>query len=83
MTDQTVDFGAAEAVLAEKAKRAKNKIQTTGEIHKKMVANFNQTKEEILRLKAKRDAIDLQIKALEAKQENRKKFHEQFKKNSE
>lgn len=72
----------AEAELRRREKKAKDKVQTTGQIHKKMVENFNRAKEEIQRLKAKRDAIDRQIEALERKQENRKKFHEQVKKNS-
>lgn len=74
----TIDFSAAEAELARREEKAKKRVQTSAEIHKKMVENFNRTKDEISKLKARRDAIDNQIKALEAKQENRKNFHKQF-----
>jgi hypothetical protein len=80
MSSQSVDFSYAENLLEVKAQRRKEKLMTSAEIHTKMVENYKQTKEEIERLKAKKEAIERQIENLERKQANRKKYHEQFKK---
>jgi septal ring factor EnvC (AmiA/AmiB activator) len=81
-TSPSEDLQFVEAELARREQKAKKAVQTTKQIHHQMVVNYKQTQEEISRLKAKREAIDRQIEALERKQENRKKFNEQVKKNS-